>query len=117
MSVSSDVLLLIVNNTDETANGLITSKVYEYMAMGKNILAIIPSGCDLHVLLKDYQQCYIVSWNDLGGIVQALKSLMIRKRSGQLNSFGPPNWIGQYSRQAQTHRLAEILENLEQNAS
>ena len=117
MSVSSDVLLLIVNDADETTNGVITAKVYEYVAVGKNILAIIPRGGDLYTLLKDYQQCHMVDWNNLGGIVEMLRLLMAKKRSGQLNSCGPPSWIGQYSRQAQTRRLAEILENLVPNGS
>ncbi len=115
ISISSDVLLLILSCVDETTNGIITSKVYEYVAMGKNILAIIPMGGDLHTFLKDYQQCHIVDWNNLDGIVEMLKSLMARKRNGQLNSFDPPNWISQYTRQAQTRRLARLLEDLVQN--
>lgn len=117
MSLSSDVLLLILNNADKTVNGQITGKVYEYVATGKNILAIIPHDGDLYGFLKDYQQCHIVEWNNLGGIVEVLKLLMQKKRNGQLKSFGPPNWIGQYSRQAQTRRLAGIMENLVHNGS
>ncbi len=115
ISVNSDVLLLIVNDADGTTNGVITAKVYEYVAMGKNILAIIPRGGDLHTFLKDYQQCHVVGWDDLGGIVKTVRLLMTRKKDGQLNSYGPPSWIGQYSRQAQTKRLAEILESLVPN--
>ncbi len=117
MAASSDVLLLIVNNTDKAANGLITGKVYEYVAMGKNILAIIPPYGDLYAFLKDYQQCYLVSCNNLSGVVEVLKVLMKRKRNGELISSIPPKWITQYSRQAQTRRLAQILESLVLNGS
>lgn len=117
MSVNSDVLLLIVNNADGTTNGVITAKVYEYVATGRNILAIIPSSGDLYAFLKDYEQCHIVAWNNLDGIVKTLKLLMTKKRHGELNSLGPPSWIAQYSRQAQTRRLVEILENLRQNSA
>jgi hypothetical protein len=117
MAVNSDVLLLIVNNADETTNGVITAKVYEYVAMGKNILAIIPQSGDLHAFLKDYRQCHIVGWDNLGGMIEMVKLLMAKKRNGQLNSYDPPSWIEQYSRRVQTGRLAKILEGLVWNGS
>jgi glycosyltransferase involved in cell wall biosynthesis len=117
ISLSSDVLLLIVNQADETVRGLMTGKVYEYIAMGKSILAIIPQGGDLHALLRDCPQSFIVKPNDLRGIIEKLKLLMSKKRNGELNAFKSPNWITQYTRQAQTRRLAEMLEDLRQDGA
>ena len=113
MSLSSDVVLLILNDADKTVNGQITGKVYEYMAMGKSILSIVPTRGDLYSLLKEYEQSFVVAWDDLARIVGMLKLLMRKKRKGELNLLGPPSWIAQYSRQTQTIRLARILEDLD----
>jgi hypothetical protein len=112
LSMGADVLLLILNNADDTASGHITGKVYEYVAMGKSILAIIPPRGDLYTLLKGYEQSFIVRWDDLAGIMNILELLMARKRDGQLNSVDPPKWIEEYSRQTQARQLAGILESL-----
>ncbi|MDY6987489.1 MAG: glycosyltransferase [Thermodesulfobacteriota bacterium] len=112
--MASDVLLLILNNVDETCEGQITGKVYEYLAAGKHILAIIPSAGDLYALLKNHERCSVVSWDDLEGIVTTLKFLITKKGRGQLGWSSPPNWIDHYTREAQTARLARILQSLVQ---
>ena len=112
MSVNADVLLLILNEADETVNDQIPAKVYEYVALGKNILAMIPLGGELHQFLRGYDKGHIVGWNDSIGIVKALTVLMRKKRTGELTSSDPPKWIEQYSRQVQTRRLAKILEEM-----
>ncbi len=112
MAARADVLLLILNEADKTYGGQLTGKVYEYLATGKSILAIIPHDGDLRTLLEGYEGSYIVNCENLVGIVEILRLLMRKKREGQLDGIQPPSWIARYSRQAQTRRLAAILDDI-----
>jgi glycosyltransferase involved in cell wall biosynthesis len=113
VALRSDVLLLIMNEVDKTSYGQITGKIYEYLATGRHILAIIPPKGDLYDLLKGHEQSHVIDSNSLAHIVETLKLLVTRKRKGELTFRHPPGWISQYSRQAQTRRLAEILNELD----
>lgn len=112
LATKSDVLLLIANNTDKTSAGLMTGKVYEYIATGKPILALVPPHGNLHDFLSDYDQCRVVPWNRPQEIGHMLNQLVLDKAAGRLFASCPPPWIGNYSRQMQTKRLADLLNGL-----
>lgn len=85
----ADLLLLIVG-FDEKSKGVVTSKIYEYIATGCHILAIVPEGEALR-LLKDYQRFYHVMDDDYECLFKALdtafadyltrKSLPVQERN------------------------------------
>ena len=60
---NSDVLLLFVNNTPN-AKGILTGKIFEYMASGRPILCIGPEDGDSARILSETQTGITVDFND-----------------------------------------------------
>lgn len=68
----ADLLLLILGD-DEKSRGIISSKIFEYMALMRPILAIVPEGEALEVLRR-YGSTRHVPHNDYGAFMQAMDS-------------------------------------------
>lgn len=66
----ADLLLLIIGNDSRSA-GVIASKLYEYMALNRPILAIIPQGETLEVL-REYGNFHHAPHDDYGSLLSAL---------------------------------------------
>lgn len=74
----ADVLLLLVNNVPG-AEGILTGKVYEYLAAGKPILAIGKPGGDLDALLQKTGCGELLGFEDKKGMKSVLKSHLKRE--------------------------------------
>ncbi len=96
----SDYLLLIM-----TDPGALTGKLFEYMATGKPILALAPTGGEIARILKETHTGWCVDPHDSAAIQVILQSLVERAQSG--TSDWLPDWdlIRRYERP----RLAEAL--------
>lgn len=66
----ADLLLLIIG-FDEKSIGVVTCKLFEYMAAGSSILAIIPEG-DALKILKSHPRYYHVLDNDYACLARSL---------------------------------------------
>lgn len=60
--LGADVLLLIIG-FDQESRGTITSKIFEYMACNRPILAIIPQG-DAADILRNYKRAFLLTCED-----------------------------------------------------
>ncbi|MDY0253060.1 MAG: glycosyltransferase family 4 protein [Tenuifilaceae bacterium] len=105
----SQVLLLLVNNTPN-AKGILTGKVFEYLAAKRPILAIGPLGGDVDNLLKETRAGVIANFSNYTDILTKLTWLWGEYEQGfpSLQSIDATT----YSRQNLTGRLVEILDNL-----
>jgi glycosyltransferase involved in cell wall biosynthesis len=105
----SQVLLLLVNNTPN-AKGILTGKVFEYLAAKRPILAIGPLGGDVDNLLKETRAGVIANFSHYTDILTKLTWLWGEYEQGfpSLQSIDATT----YSRQNLTGRLVEILDNL-----
>lgn len=68
----ADLLLLIIGHDSKSA-GVITSKLYEYMAVNRPILAIMQESEALDII-RDYGRFYHAPHDDYAALVQALDS-------------------------------------------
>ena len=92
------VLLLSVNDT-ANAKGVLTSKVFEYLAVGRPILAFGPRDGDVaRILGEDHM---LVDRTDNHTDAQAITALFQRSGGGSLNAV--------YSRAAGAERMAGLL--------
>ena len=105
----SQMLLLLINNTPN-ANGILTGKLYEYMASNRPILAIGPTKSDIARLLTETGAGSIVDFDDVSGMKITLFNLFELYKTGKLNSSA--NGYEQYSRRAQCGVMAEILNDI-----
>lgn len=100
----SRVLLLLVNNT-RNAKGIITGKIFEYMATGVPVLAIGPPDGDLAGILAETRSGLISGFGD----EEALRKHVLSLFSGQpLES--DPDAIGKYSRHELTRAYCALLD-------
>lgn len=106
--VSSDVLLLV---TDPGGCGqhLIPSKLYEYLATGRVILALAPEGA-VADLMRATGAGVLVLPDDIRGIRKAIASLYRRWKEGRLDSGARPESVRQFTWRALTGEFAATLQ-------
>ncbi|MEQ9169023.1 MAG: glycosyltransferase family 4 protein [Fulvivirga sp.] len=102
----SDVLLLLLNNTDN-AKGHIPGKLFEYMASGKLVLALGPIEGDSAAIINETCIGQVLNWGDEEGIERALNSIIKGNSSNRNNKA-----IEKYTRKSLTKNLSVLLENM-----
>lgn len=106
---NSPVLLLLVNNTPN-AKGILTGKLYEYMASGRPVLTIGHVQSDMADLLSETKTGFIVDFEDTEGMKKAILDLFEAYKNNSLSSKS--SGYQQYSRRAQCGVMAGILDRI-----
>lgn len=108
--MNSDMLLLLIPNT--FGAGMVTGKVFEYLASGKPILAVVPPGEAERLVIKHARGIVVRPENLKAMAAQLLRSVALWER-GDLK-LSVPRWqgISQYDRRTQTERLAELFDSV-----
>jgi len=105
----AQVLLLLINNTPK-AKGILTGKLFEYMASQRPILAIAPTGSDITKLLHETKAGSSIDFQDVEGMKNTLLHLFEQYQSGTLSSSA--TGYKQYSRRAQCEIMAQLLNEI-----
>lgn len=105
----AQVLLLFVNKTGNS-KGMMTGKIFEYLASGRPVLAIGPTDGDLAKILIDTNAGLISDFGDSKSLKENILKMFSLYEQKQL-VFSGKN-IDQYSRRALTKKLAAVLDNL-----
>lgn len=107
--MSSQVLLLLVNNSPN-AKGILTGKVYEYLAAKRPILAIGPLGGDLDNLLNETKAGKCLPFDSASSIKVGLQWFWEGYTLGWVN-FNPQE-ANRYSRKELTGKMVSIFNDL-----
>lgn len=107
----SRVLLLLVNNT-KNAKGILTGKVFEYMAAKCPILAIGPVDGELATILHETGTGAISDFSD----ALTLEKNILAFFNGTTTARKEEK-VEQYSRKALTGKLCDLLKRLDQRVS
>lgn len=105
----ASVLYLPLNNTPN-AKGILTGKVFEYLAVGRPILAIGPSDGDLAEILKETDSGYIVDFEDKQSLEIIFSKLYLQHKNGNIKSSADK--VELYERKHLTKKLVSELEKL-----
>lgn len=100
---NADALILLINSS--SPRGTLTSKVFEYLRLGKPVLAMIPHNGEAAGLLNESGQDYICAMESTSGIKACIKRLS--EDFKQKREFGYPK--EKYSRKTQVLELLEFL--------
>jgi len=100
----SKVLLLMVNNTPN-AKGIITGKIFEYIASGRPVLVIGPKDGDLSQIINNTKCGIVCNFNDVNDLKSALMNLFQNKLSFSADA-------SYYSRLNLTEKLSNLLNNV-----
>jgi glycosyltransferase involved in cell wall biosynthesis len=109
----SEVLLLLIPDAGGRGKGVLSGKVFEYLAAERPILAVVPPDGAAADLIRSANAGIVVAPDDIEGIAAALRELHTRWRAGDLeNTPLAPEWKSRVSRRARVQELADLLERL-----
>ena len=105
---STLLLLLLMPDSEPRAKGLLTGKLFEYMASGRPILCIGPEDGDAARILRETGAGQTISFEDKEKMKEALKNLYQRFLENTLEGNTNPK-VENYSRQVMTQQYAALL--------
>jgi glycosyltransferase involved in cell wall biosynthesis len=106
----SEALLLLIPEAAGRGRGVLSGKVFEYLAAERPILAAVPPDGAAAALIRETDAGIVAAPDDVAGLRDALRGLHARWKAGRLN--GTPLSPGQrerHSRAARAEELAELL--------
>jgi glycosyltransferase involved in cell wall biosynthesis len=109
----SEALLLLVPDADGRGRGVLSGKVFEYLAAGRPILAVVPPDGAAASLIRETGAGLVVAPDDVAGIRAALEELHASFTNGAL----PPVELSKemrrrLSREARVEDVAELLREI-----
>jgi glycosyltransferase involved in cell wall biosynthesis len=110
----SEALLLLIPESGGRGRGVLSGKLFEYLAAERPILATVPTDGEAARVLQEADAGIVVAPEDTEGIKAALGGLVEGWKAGRLES---PRLEGELrerlSRRARTEELVELLRSLE----
>src|SRR5947208_11476811 len=82
----SEALLLLIPEAGGRGKGVLSGKVFEYLAAERPILAVVPPEGAAAELIRDAGAGVVVAPDDVDGMVEALRDLHARWRDGTLDA-------------------------------
>jgi glycosyltransferase involved in cell wall biosynthesis len=109
----SEALLLLIPEAGGRGKGVLSGKVFEYLAAERPILAVVPPEGAAAELVRAAGAGLVVAPDDVDGMVAALQELHRRWRNGGLESTAlTAEWRAKVSRRARVEDLARVLEDV-----
>src|SRR3954471_12524395 len=109
----SDVLLLLIPEAGGRGRGVLSGKVFEYLAAERPILAVVPPEGAAAELIRDAGAGVVVAPDDVEGMTAALRDLHGRWQAGKLEAAPlSPEWRERLSRATRVEELADLLRSL-----
>jgi glycosyltransferase involved in cell wall biosynthesis len=106
----SDALLLLIPDSGGRGRGVVTGKIFEYLAAERPILAAVPPDGAAAQLVRDTGAGVVVPSDDVDGLREALVDLHRRWREGTLDGTPlSPEWRERLSRSGRVEELADVL--------
>jgi glycosyltransferase involved in cell wall biosynthesis len=113
----SEALLLLIPEADGRGRGVLSGKVFEYLAAERPILAVVPPDGAAAQLIRESGAGVVVAPDDIDGMARELTALRDRWRAGMLDGIAlSDEWRTKVSRRARVEELAELLHTLEAHA-
>jgi glycosyltransferase involved in cell wall biosynthesis len=109
----SDALLLLIPEAGGRGRGVLSGKVFEYLAAERPVLAVVPEDGAAAQLVREAGAGVVAGPDDVPAIRDALVSLHERWRRGELDHPPlSPEWRHRLSRGARVEELADVLKGL-----
>ena len=110
----SDALLLLIPEAGGRGRGILSGKVFEYLAAERPVLAVVPPDGAAAQLIRDTGAGVVAAAEDEDAIREALLALHAQWQAGELD--GPPlseEWRTKLSRATRVEELADLLRTFE----
>lgn len=109
---NSDILMLFV--AKENSKMILTQKLFDYLAVKKPILAMIPSDGEAAGMINEYNAGFVCDIDNKEKIKQNVKELIILHKNKELNSRFPlhKNDYRIFERKYQAKQLADLMQEV-----
>jgi glycosyltransferase involved in cell wall biosynthesis len=109
----SEALLLLIPESGGRGRGVLTGKIFEYLAAERPILAVVPTDGAAAQLVRDTGAGAVVAPDDVDAIRAALVDLHRRWKDGSLDGTPlSPDWRDRLSRASRVEELADLLRSI-----
>ena len=109
----SEVLLLLIPESGGRGRGVLTGKIFEYLAAERPILAVVPPDGAAAELLRETGVGTVVAPDDIDGMRAALEELDARFKAGTLDAAPlSDEWRDRLSRRTRVEELADLVRSL-----
>jgi glycosyltransferase involved in cell wall biosynthesis len=109
----SEALLLLIPEADGRGRGVLSGKVFEYLAAERPILAAVPPDGAAAELIREARAGVVAPPDDVSALRAALETLVRRHRAGELNGAPlAPELRARLDRRARVEDLARLLRTL-----
>ena len=109
----SEALLLLIPEADGRGKGVLSGKVFEYLAAERPILAAVPPDGAAGALIRETGAGVVAAPDDVEALQTALRSLHGRWRAGTLDGAPlSPELRARLDRRARVRELADVLQEL-----
>src|SRR5262245_30646362 len=109
----SEALLLLIPEAGGRGRGVLSGKVFGYLAAERPVLAVVPEDGAAAGLLRETGAGVVAGPDDVAAIRDALLDLHARWREGTLDGTPlSPEWREKLSRAARVEELADLLERV-----
>jgi glycosyltransferase involved in cell wall biosynthesis len=109
----SDVLLLLIPEAGGRGKGVLSGKVFEYLAADRPILAVVPPDGAAAELIRSAGAGVVVAPGDIDGMIDALRDFHGKWRAGTLDAPAlDDEWRTKVSRRSRVQDFADVLEEL-----
>jgi glycosyltransferase involved in cell wall biosynthesis len=111
---NSDVLLLAVrpSQTGTDNHWMVTSKLFEYLYIGKPILALVPPRGEAAMILKKSKAGMVVEPTDINEIKKRIYELYEQHNRRQLSAKIDFKYVSQFERKRSAEKLAGIFDRI-----
>ena len=110
----SDVLLLLIPDAGGRGRGVLSGKVFEYLAAGRPVLAAVPPEGAAADLIRSTGAGPVVAPDDVRGIRNALVELHSRFVNGGLPDLElGDTWRHRLSRRTRVEEVAELMRDVD----
>jgi glycosyltransferase involved in cell wall biosynthesis len=113
MQRDSDALLLLIPDAGGRGRGVLSGKVFEYLAAERPIHAVVPIDGAAANLIRETHAGVVVAPDDEAGMRDALVDLHSRWQRGELEASPlSDEWRRRLSRATRVEELADLLRSL-----
>jgi glycosyltransferase involved in cell wall biosynthesis len=109
----SEALLLLIPESGGRGKGVLTGKIFEYLAAERPILAVVPTEGAAAALIRDTGAGTVAPPDDVAAIRESLLELHARWKQGKLDGTPlTPEWRERLSRANRVEELADLLRSV-----
>jgi glycosyltransferase involved in cell wall biosynthesis len=109
----SEALLLLIPEAGGRGRGVLSGKVFEYLAAERPILALVPPDGAAADLIRDADAGVVVPPDDVEAIETALRDMHAHWKAGTLDGAPlSPAWRKKVARRTRVEELARVLESV-----